>query len=129
LKIGKIDHIGIVVKDMATGLATYQKHFGFTVDPDKGGDIPAMGFKNAFMPVGETNLEFLQPTSEEGPIAQQARDRGEGTYHLSLAVDDVNAAVEHLRSLGIRVGDATGGIAYVSRGASSGVVLQLIQRP
>ena len=124
----KIDHVGIVVKDLATAVETYSKHFGFSADPARGGELPAMGIKNAFMPVGESDLEFIQPTSDQGPVAKFAQERGEGQFMLSIAVDDLEAAVAHLRGLGVRVGDPAGGLAFVSMKSTHGVNLQLIQR-
>jgi methylmalonyl-CoA epimerase len=128
VKAKRIDHVGIVVKDLDTALATYSRHFGFAVDGSKGGEVPALGIKNAFMPVGESDLEFIQPLTESGPVAQFAKDRGEGTFMLSIAVDDINAAVEHLRGLGARVGDPANGVAFVSMKSTHGVNLQLVQR-
>ncbi len=128
MKAKGIDHIGIVVRDLATGLATYERNFGFKADPARGGEIAAMGIRNAFVPVGDTDLEFIQSIADQGPVAEFAKERGEGTFHLSLEVDDLGAAVEHLRGLGYRVGNPNGGIAFVSKGSTHGVNLQLIQR-
>lgn len=128
MKANRIDHVGIVVKDLDTALATYSKNFGFTVDGSRGGDVPALGIKNAFMPVGGSDLEFIQPTAETGPVAQFAKDRGEGTFMLSIEVEDITAAVEHLRGLGARVGDPNNGVAFVSMKSTHGVNLQLVQR-
>ncbi len=128
MKAKKIDHVGIVVKDLDAGLATFARNFGFAADPARGGEVPALGIKNAFMPVGESDLEFIQPLGSEGPVAKFAQERGEGTFLLSIAVDDIDAAVAHLRGLGARVGDPVNGVAFVSAKSSHGVNLQLIQR-
>jgi len=128
LKTRKIDHVGIVVKDIDAALATFSRHFGFQADGSRGGEVAALGIKNAFMPVGESDLEFIQPTSDQGPVAKFAQERGEGQFMLSIAVEDVTAAVEHLRGLGVRVGDPSNGVAFVSMKSSHGVNLQLIQR-
>ena len=128
MKAKRIDHIGIVVKDLDTALTTYGKNFGFTVDGSKGGEVAALGIRNAFMPVGGSDLEFIQPLGEEGPVAQFAKERGEGTFMLSLEVDDIDAAVEHLRGLGARVGNPNNGVAFVSMKSTHGVNLQLVQR-
>ena len=81
MKAKKIDHVGIVVKDLDAALATYSRHFGFPVDRSRGGEVPALGIKNAFMPVGDSDLEFIQATSDQGPVAKFAEDRGEGHVH------------------------------------------------
>ncbi|NJD66697.1 MAG: methylmalonyl-CoA epimerase [Chloroflexi bacterium] len=128
MKATRIDHVGIVVKDIDSALATYTRNFGFATDAKRGADLPALGIKNAFMPVGESDLEFIQPTSPEGPVAQFAAERGEGTFMLSLEVDDIDAAVEHLRAAGARVGNPNNGVAFVSMKSTHGVNLQLVQR-
>jgi methylmalonyl-CoA epimerase len=129
MRAKKIDHIGIVVSDLAAALGTYERNFGFKADASRGGDVPALGIRNAFVPVGESDLEFIQATGSEGPVAKFAQERGEGTFMLSLEVDDLGAAVEHLRSLGARVGDPSpGGAAFVSMKSTHGVNLQLVQR-
>ncbi len=128
MKAKKIDHVGIVVKDLETGLATFRNNFGFEADRSRGGEVPALGIKNAFVPVGDSDLEFIQPTSDQGPVAKFAQERGEGQFLLSIAVDDINAAVEHLRGLGARVGDPLNGVAFVSMKSTHGVNLQLVQR-
>ena len=129
MKAKKIDHAGIVVRDLSTALGTYERNFGFKADTSGGGEVPALGIKHAFVPMGEIDLEFIQATGSEGPVAKFAQERGEGTFMLSLEVDDLNAAVDHLRSLGARVGDSSpGGVAFVSMKSTHGVNLQLVQR-
>ena len=129
MKAKRIDRVGIVVKDLETALGTYSRHFGFEVDSSRGGEVAALGIKNAFMPVGESDLEFIQPVSSEGPVAQFAAERGEGTFLLSIEVEDIEAAVEHLRAQGARVGNPNNGVAFVSMKSTHGVNLQLVQRP
>lgn len=124
----RIDHVGIVVKDLDAAIGTYSRHFGFEVDASRGGEVAGLGIKNAFMPIGESDLEFIQPLTSEGPVAQFAAERGEGTFLLSIEVDDIEAAVEHLRGLGVRVGNPTNGVAFVSMKSTHGVNMQLIER-
>ncbi|HEX6030656.1 MAG TPA: VOC family protein [Tepidiformaceae bacterium] len=128
MKAQKIDHVGIVVKDLEEGLKTFEDHFGFKRDAARGGQVDRLGIKNAFVPVGDSDLEFIQPIGDQGPVATFASERGEGMFLVSIAVDDVGAAVEHLRSLGYRAGDPAGGVAFVSMRSTHGVNLQLVQR-
>ena len=128
MKARKIDHIGIVVKDLDKGLQTFAENFGLQADGSRGGTVERLGIKNAFMPVDDVSLEFIQPISETGPVATFANEKGEGMFMLSLAVEDINAAVEHLRGLGYRVGDPVGGVAFVSMRSTHGVNLQLVER-
>ena len=128
MKAKKIDHVGIVVKDLDQGLQTFANNFGFQPDASRGGEVERLGIKNAFVPVGDSDLEFIQPTTDSGPVATFANDRGEGMFLLSIAVDNVAAAVEHLRALGYRAGDPAGNVAFVSMKSTHGVNLQLVQR-
>lgn len=128
MKVKRIDHIGIVVKDLDEALGTYERNFGLKADPARGGEVPALGIKNAFVSVGGSDLEFIQPTTEEGPVATFAKERGEGAFMVSLEVDDINAAVEELRAAGARVGDPRNNVAFVSMRNTHGVNLQLVQR-
>lgn len=124
----RIDHIGIVVKDIPMAAATYERHFGFSLDPALGGNVEALGIENAFMLAGNAHLEFIRPTTEEGPVAKFAAERGEGSFLLSLAVADAEAAVATLRERGARVADPNNGVAFVSPRSSFGVTLQLVER-
>jgi methylmalonyl-CoA epimerase len=129
MTVKRIDHVGLVVKDLAAGVATFERHFGFVADGTRGGEVQALGIKNAFVPVGESDLEFIEPIADDGPVARFAQERGEGQFLLSLEVDDIAATVERLRELGVRVADPSpGGVAFVSMKSAFGVNLQLVQR-
>lgn len=128
MKLKRIDHVGIVVKDLDEAKKTFEHHYGFSADPGRGGEVPALGIKNAFLPIGDAALELIQPLGGEGPVAKFANERGEGMFLLSIEVDDLEAAVKHLREAGARVGDPANGVAFVSTRSTHGVNLQLIQR-
>jgi len=128
MKVKRIDHVGIVVKDLDAALATYERNFDLKADPSRGGEVPIFAIKNAFVPIGGTDLEFFSPTSAEGPVAKFVQDRGEGLYMMSIEVDDLTSAIAHLRGLGARVGDPVNGLAFVSMKSTHGVNLQLVQR-
>lgn len=128
MKVKRIDHVGIVVKDLDAALATYERNFDLKADPSRGGEVPVFAIENAFVPIGGTDLEFFSPTSDEGPVAKFVQDRGEGLYMMSIEVDDLTSAIAHLRALGARVGDPVNGLAFVSLKSTHGVNLQLVQR-
>lgn len=128
MKVKRIDHVGIVVKDLGAALATYERNFDLKADLSRGGAVPVFAIKNAFVPIGGIDLEFFQPTSDDGPVAKFVKERGEGIYMMSIEVDDLTSAIAHLRGLGARVGDPVNGLAFVSMKATHGVNLQLVQR-
>ena len=128
MKLKRIDHVGIVVNDLDEAKKTFERQYGFMADPSRGGEVAALGIKNAFLPVGDASLELIQPLASEGPVAKFANERGEGMFLLSVEVDDLEAVVKHLREAGVRVGDPANGVAFVSMRSTHGVNLQLIQR-
>ena len=128
MNVKLIDHVGIVVKDLGAALATYERNFDLNADASRGGEVPALTIKNAFMPIGCADLKFFSPTSEEGRVAKVVRERGEGIYMMSIEVDDLTSAIAHLRGLGASVGEPVNGLAFVSMKATNGGNLQLVPR-
>jgi methylmalonyl-CoA/ethylmalonyl-CoA epimerase len=91
--------------------------------------------KVSFFPVGDSEIELLESTSPDGPIARYIEKNGEGIQHLALRVDDIEAALEELKANGIRLIDekpryGAGGakIAFVHPKSTGGILLELSQR-
>jgi methylmalonyl-CoA epimerase len=126
----RIDHVVIAVQDLDTAVATYQHNFGLA--KVGGGEVPALGIRNAFLQIGEAQIELVTPLTGEGPVANFLAQHGSGMYLLSLEVDNLDAAVNELRHQGIRVNLTTGSagqpLAFVSPKATHGVLLQLLER-
>jgi methylmalonyl-CoA epimerase len=126
----RIDHVVIVVPDLEAAVTTYQDNFGLEVT--RGGDVPALGIRNAFLPIGDAEIELVTPLTAEGPVADFLDKRGSGMYLLALEVENLEAAITTLQAKGIRVNMATGAsgqrLAFVSPRATHGVLLQLIER-
>lgn len=126
----RIDHVVIAVQDLEAAVATYQENFG--LQKVSGGDVPALGIRNAFLQIGDAQLELITPLSDQGPVAEFLDKRGGGMYLLALEVDDLDAAIATLQATGARVNVATGSsgqrLAFVSPRATHGVLLQLLQR-
>src|SRR5215510_6034875 len=95
-----IDHLGIAVKSLAAAKPIYEK-LGFTISPEE--TVEAEQVRLAMVPVGESRLELLEPTSENSAIAKFLAKRGEGLHHISLRVPDLVAAVERLKNDGVRL--------------------------
>ncbi len=129
----KIDHVVITVNDLNEGVALYEKTFG--IKPSRTGESPGDGFKSAFFDLpGGGFLELIQPTDATGPVARSLAARGEGVYLVALAVDDLAAEAEAMRSRGVRlVGDPGPGkpipaMLFVHPRETKGVLVQLLQR-
>jgi methylmalonyl-CoA epimerase len=91
--------------------------------------------RTAFFPVGESEIEILEPTAPDSPNARYIDKNGEGIQHIALRVYDIEAALEKLKSMGARLIDETprygaGGakIAFIHPKATKGVLLELCQR-
>src|SRR5438046_10506225 len=110
-----IDHLGIAVKSLAAAKGIYEK-LGLTVSPEE--TVDAEQVRLVMVPVGESRLELLEPTSETSTIAKFIAKHGEGLHHVSLRVPDLAATVARLKKDGVRlVSDAintgAGGHRYV----------------
>jgi len=126
-----IDHIGVAVKSLATAKSIYQK-LGLAVSPEE--TVEAEQVRVVMVPVGESRLELLEPTSENSVVAKFIAKRGEGLHHVSLRVPDLAAAVERLKKDGVRLVSeeikiGAGGHRYVFVHPSStgGVLLELVE--
>src|ERR1700693_2942824 len=126
-----IDHIGVAVKSLAAAKAIYEK-LGLSVSPEE--VVETEQVRVVMVPVGESRLELLEPTSENSVIARFIAKRGEGLHHVSLRVPDLAAAVARLKKDGVRlVADeiriGAGGHRYVFVHPSSagGVLLELVE--
>src|SRR5947207_9663623 len=126
-----LDHLGIAVKSLASAKSIYEK-LGLSLSPEE--LVPAEQVRLVMVPVGETRLELLEPTSDDSVIAKFIAKRGEGLHHISLRVPDLEAAVMKLKQNGVRlvsekIGIGAGGHRYIFVHPSSagGVLLELVE--
>jgi methylmalonyl-CoA epimerase len=126
----RIDHIAIAVQDLAAAVQTYQTNFG--LQQIEGGEVPSLGIRNAFLQIGDAQIELITPLTEQGPVAEFLSQQEGGMYLLSLEVDELDVAVAELQDKGVLVNVAAGSegkrIAFVSPKATHGVLLQLLER-
>jgi methylmalonyl-CoA epimerase len=126
-----LDHLGIAVRSLAAAKGIYEK-LGLSVSAEE--MVASEKVRLVMIPIGETRLELLEPTSEDSVIAKFIAKRGEGLHHVSLRVPDLNTAVRKLKQDGIRlVSDeikiGAGGHRYIFIHPSSagGVLLELVE--
>jgi len=129
--IRKIDHIGIAVSDLDEALKLYRDTLGLHVEATE----EFGGMKIAFIPIGDTEFELLQPVDTSGALAKFIEKRGEGVQHIALRVDDVEKSLEELKAKGLRVIDekprpGAGGakIAFFHPKSTMGILLEICQR-
>ena len=131
MKILKIDHLGIAVKDLSEAVMSYEA-LGFAVDATH--DVPTERVRAAFLPVGDSHLELLEPTDPSSVIARFLEKRS-GLHHVCVLVEDIDAALAELKARGVPVLDETprvgaGGcrVAFVHPRGAAGVLLELKER-
>jgi lactoylglutathione lyase/methylmalonyl-CoA/ethylmalonyl-CoA epimerase len=129
----KIDHLGVAVKSIEQALEFYQKTLG--IEPTGVEEVPSQKVKVAFLPVGESNIELLEPTSEDSAIAKHIEKRGEGIAHLAFKVDDIEAALSTLKEKGVRLINETpqpgahgAKIAFIHPKSTNGILIELCER-
>ena len=126
-----IDHLGIAVRSLAAAKDIYEK-LGLSVSPEE--IVEQEKVRLVMVPMGDSRLELLEPTSEESTIAKFLAKRGEGLHHVCLRVPDLVAIVEKLKRDGVRLVSeeiklGAGGHRYVfvHPASAGGVLLELVQ--
>ena len=133
MKVTRVDHIGIAVKNLDEMVKWYEETLGIkahvyeTVDEQK--------VKVAFLPIGESELELLEDTTGDGPVAKFIEKNGEGVQHIALRVDNIEETLVELKAKELRLIDQTprygagnASIAFVHPKATHGVLLELCER-
>lgn len=131
--VGKVDHIGIAVKSIDEALKFYEDILGIECVSTE--VVEEQKVRVAFLPVGDTEVELLESTDEDGPIAKFIEKKGEGIQHIAYKVDDIEKSIEELKAKGIRLIDekpryGAGGakIAFLHPKSTFGVLIELCQR-
>jgi methylmalonyl-CoA/ethylmalonyl-CoA epimerase len=132
VKILKVDHLGIAVKSLSEAVAAYEA-LGFAVDAVH--DVPTEKVRAAFLAVGESHLELLEPTDPSSVIARFLEKRS-GLHHVCVLVDDLDGALTELKARGVPLLDeaprpGAGGcrVAFVHPRGAAGVLLELKEGP
>lgn len=103
MNLSHIEHLGIAVKSIEEALPYYENVLGLKCYSIE--EVPDQKVRTAFMMVGQTKLELLEPTSDESPIAKFLEKRGEGIHHIAFCVEDANEALADAASKGIKLID------------------------
>ena len=133
LRVKKLDHVVIATADLDDALAQWERNVGLKTDASLNQPLGS-GFKVSRLPIGESFLELVQPVEENGRFFEQFQERGEGLFSISIEVEDLEVAIEHLRGRDVHVSDPEPSIwpgaraARINRGSTHGVSIQLIER-
>lgn len=133
MKITKIDHLGIAVPSIDSGKKFWQDIMGLELEGTE--TVEAQKVTTAFMPVGESEVELLESTSPDGPVAKYIEKKGAGLQHIAFRVENIDEALDELKEKGVKLIDQTprngaGGarIAFLHPKATGGILVELCER-
>jgi methylmalonyl-CoA/ethylmalonyl-CoA epimerase len=130
----RIDHIAIAVQNIGDALKFFEDALGVQLDHtalEEGGRT-----RVAFMPVGQSEVELVEPQDSESGLAKFIAKRGEGIHHICFEVDDIQAALARLKDKGAQLIDETPRTntkgmryAFIHPKSAHGVLIELYQKP
>ena len=127
-----VDHVVIAVKDLDAAVGRYETIYGTKVSERS--EAPAAGMAMAFFRFGDSFIELVSATGDQGPIAKRLADLGEGVHLVAMKVDDIDATLTELRDKGIRLvgdpgaGNPAKGQVFIHPSVTGGVLTQIVQR-
>jgi len=130
----KINHLGIATKGIDEALKFWSDALGLeNVHTEV---VEDQKVRVAMLPIGESRIELLEPTSDDSPISKFLEKRGGGIHHIAVEVEDIEASINTLKAKGMRLIDErprTGAegclVAFVHPSSANGVLLELVQSP
>jgi methylmalonyl-CoA/ethylmalonyl-CoA epimerase len=133
LLVKKIDHIGIAVHSIEKALPFYTENLNLTLLGVE--EVESEKVKIAFLKIGESKLELLEPLTKESAIANFLEKRGEGIHHIALAVDSIQDRIDEIKENGIRMINDTpklgaGGamVAFMHPKSTGGVLFEYCEK-
>ncbi|HOM67755.1 MAG TPA: methylmalonyl-CoA epimerase [Brevefilum fermentans] len=130
-KIKKINHVAIVVRDIEESLRFWRDQLGLKLDHVE--DVPSQASMVAFIPVGEGEIELVQPTDMDTGLGKYLEKRGEGMHHLCIEVDDIDGMLDDLKAKGVQLIDEVARdlpgrrMAFIHPRAANGVLVELYE--
>ncbi|SFD52321.1 methylmalonyl-CoA epimerase [Lentibacillus persicus] len=130
----KIAHIGIAVKEIDNALPFYTDTLGLTLEGVE--TVESEGVKTAFLKIGESRIELLEPLRDDSPIQQFLTKKGEGIHHIALEADNLQDRLNTMKMEGVplineepKAGAHDSQVAFVHPKAANGVLFELCQHP
>jgi len=132
--ITNISHVAMVVEDIEASLSFWRDALGIEVSDVK--DVPSEGAKIAFLPVGESEIELVQPVKHGLGVFRFLKKRGPGMHHICLQVDNIEMMLEELNKKDIRLINNTPQVnsdgkkyAFIHPYSTQGVLVELYELP
>ncbi len=133
-QIKHVNHIAIAVSDIEEALGFWRDALGLELEQVE--EMESQEVKIAFLPVEGSEIELVEPTTEDSGIKRYMEKRGEGIHHICLEVDDIGAMLAQLKAKGIRLinespQEGIGGrkFAFIHPESTHGVLVELYQMP
>ncbi len=133
MKVKHIDHIGVAVKSIDQAGRFYTEILGLGIEEVE--EVADQKVKVAFIPITDSEVELLESTDPDGPVAKYIDARGEGIQHIAFRVENIDEALEELKTRGVRLIDqaprkGAGGakIAFIHPKETNGVLIEICQR-
>lgn len=129
--ITKLNHVAVVVPDIEGALGFWRDALGLPLDHIE--DVPSQKSEVAFLPLGDSEIELIKPTTGDSGVAKFLTDRGAGMHHLCFEVDDLDGMLERLKGKGIRLINETAlslegrRVAFVHPKSANGVLVELYE--
>jgi methylmalonyl-CoA/ethylmalonyl-CoA epimerase len=130
-KILKINHIAIAVPELEESLSFWQQQLGLKLDHVE--DVPSQQSQVAFLPIGESEVEIVIPTSDDSGMAKYLEKRGPGLHHICFEVDNIDEMLSELKANGVRLIDETAKelpgrkMAFIHPKSANGVLVELYE--
>ena len=130
-KIKKINHVAIVVPEVESALGFWRDALGLELSHIE--DVPSQKSQVAFMPLGDSEVELVKPTTTDSGVAKFLAERGPGMHHLCFEVDDMDGMLAQLKEKGVRLINETPiqlegrKLAFVHPKSANGVLVELYQ--
>ncbi len=131
-RIIRINHIGLAVRSIEQALGVFSDGMGLSLSGQE--FVSSDAVRVAFLPIGESRLELVEPVGESGPVHKFLASRGEGVHHICLEVEDLPGLLAQLRSNGVELIDneprpgAHGSmVAFIHPRSANGVLLELTE--
>ena len=132
MQLGRLDHVGIAVADLAAARALYEQVLGLEVTHEE--VIADQGVHELLLSAGDAFVQLVAPLSPDTPVGRFLARRGEGVHHVGYAVPDVTAALADLRAQGVeviepapRIGSGGTTIAFLHPKSMGGVLVELVE--
>jgi methylmalonyl-CoA/ethylmalonyl-CoA epimerase len=129
---GRIDHIGVAVEDLDAAIALHERTYGMEVVHRE--TVAEQGVEAVLLDVGENHVELLAPLGPETPVGRFLARKGPGLHHVAYQVADIDAALDELRSAGLRLIDESprtgiraSRVAFLHPSATGGVLTEIVE--